>query len=360
MRQQHRSRHAFTLIELLVVIAIIALLIGILLPALGAARRSAWTTIALNNARQVNLGVVTYTAESKDYYPPSYVYPATDDVTDFSWRLEDQRSPQQYPQRGYIHWSYALFGNGEVPEEAFESPALLNGGAPRTNPGPNEEDWENQQVNALDVGYQPGNQQSAVTDRQVRRVAFGGNHAIFPRNKFNQVEVGGRRQNILVRDAVIEFPAQTILIAEFTDAGGWRAIQRSVNTGVGGGNNEDAGAWQSGSHRPITPFIGWGADDIYDEIDRGGRASFRYHYLTEVDDEEEELINAMNGPTPINVVSREHSDKAVFGYTDGHAELKTLKETIKNTEWGRRFYSLSGYNDVDTPAELEEAGVWEE
>lgn len=70
-RSTTRQKMGFTLIELLVVISIIALLIGILLPALASARASGRLISCKSNLRQITLAHIAYQQDYKDHFAVS-------------------------------------------------------------------------------------------------------------------------------------------------------------------------------------------------------------------------------------------------------------------------------------------------
>ena len=355
MRASHSAsrgsngRPAFTLIELLVVVAIIALLISILLPSLSAARASAKAVKCAAAERMVGVAVAAYTAEGGGAYPLAYGYP-----TDFDGTL-DVAQQDRSKAHGYVHWSWFLFNRGEVNDQSFQCPEFPNGGAPRTNPGPDQEDWEQGQIDDTgNTAATPG----SIADKQARRMAYAGNAAILPRNKFQQadgvpLQPGQRRFNRFVKPEEIEDAGRTIIATEYHN--NWRLIaDASESTG---------GLLLVKSHRPINPFysISTGFDeyatppaqDDYVYETASSPTDFGLVPKSEMDDGQS-LIGGTSGKAELNAVGRHHpggdrlGGTANFLYCDGHVERKTILQTMVDREWGRRYYSLTGNNNLNS------------
>lgn len=96
-----RRMRGFTLIELLVVIAIIALLIGILLPALGQARKAAWLSVSLSNMRQLTAGAESYRYDNNGYMPLTLTY-----KRGISNSAIPGNPPNQGALEGWCTWSW--------------------------------------------------------------------------------------------------------------------------------------------------------------------------------------------------------------------------------------------------------------
>ena len=113
-----RRRNGFTLVELLVVIGIIALLIAILMPALGRAREQANWVKCLSNMRQLGQSFMMYCNNNKGRFPRPGVAAQPED-----WIYWEDEPPGTNPARNISDSAIAPYLGKPVNPEVFRCPS---------------------------------------------------------------------------------------------------------------------------------------------------------------------------------------------------------------------------------------------
>jgi len=358
------KRSAFTLVELLVVIGIIALLIAILLPALGKARESAYKIKCASNLRAIGQGFATYISNNHGVIPPSNFYQQLSITTNPATGALTQAPAT--PLYGYVHWSALIFGQHDgVYRQGY--PSEQGGNATPGGYDPiftSTVGWQMFQCPSLDKGGLPpantytGNSDGlaneagpTVLDQQAPRLSYTVNEALCPRSRLVAGFSGAvTPQHFLVAGRVTN-SGGTILASEM-----WGIQTLNITTSqVGGGT-------VSNSRRPVSGLSAKAsgiasADKAYTAVN-----AQQLKWATTAD------MTASPSDTPpptavncsLDYIGRNHGGSKHLGsvpgpngsingwdlrlsnflYLDGHVETKNVAQTVyPQFQWGDQFYT---------------------
>jgi prepilin-type N-terminal cleavage/methylation domain-containing protein/prepilin-type processing-associated H-X9-DG protein len=370
MRSAKKDGRGFTLVELLVVIGIIALLIGILLPALNRARAAANTIKCASNLRTIGQGFAMYESSFNGMIPPSVIYygmvltggpPPTETVSYNGGSFST-------PVGGYIHWSSLIkdptLGQNDPSFldtsawQVYQCPALENGGvAPANTYAANlDAPLGNDSSQAIPTG--------TVVDLQAPRLAYTANEALCPRGRLGS-GIGGKTYNPyhFVKAGNVANSPEVVLATEL-----W-GVPTFEETSIQGGGS---GTLTSNSRRGVS---GFGLPESLAAGATGLTTMDSAYYCTAPQNfapatTADMVADPSNTPSfataspiqcTLNFVGRNHGIKqdgvvagpngtsisgwdkrtSNFLYLDGHVETKNIADTVYPVnQWGPQFYSL--------------------